>query len=110
MSKTVNRIGLPIKTCTPKVFNFWGAYQLSEFYVLLFDFWLITNLIDGINGNEGFGVHFADIIHKLLILLLIDNGNDLFVHHILVGTNGLIQRGTAVNLVKNIMNDIIDFG
>ena len=92
------------------MFNFWGAYQLSEFYVLLFDFWLITDLIDRIHGNKRFGVHFADIVHQLLILLLIDNGNDLFAHHILVGTNGLIQRGTAVNLVKDIVHDIIDFG
>lgn len=54
-----------------------------------------------IYGNKRLGVQFIDEFHQLLVLTFVHNGDDLVVFFKMIGTDGFIDRGTAVQISCN---------
>ena len=73
----------------------------------LFGLRLIPHIADGVDGDKGFGIHLTDVVHQLLVLVFVNDGDHLHFRRLVVSTDDLIQRCTAVQRVQNIINDII---
>ena len=69
---------------------------------------LIAHIADGVNGHTGLGIDLSDVIHQSSILLLVDNRDDFLMNHVVVCADRVIQAGTAVQFIKNILDDVID--
>ena len=67
----------------------------------------IVDLVDGDDSNKCCRIRFADIVHQLAVLLLVHNGNDFLPFRVVECANAVIDRGTAVQIVQNKMQDFI---
>ena len=56
----------------------------------------VVDLVDGINGHKGIGIGLAHVVHQPAVLLVVHDGDDLFLDGAIVGTDAFINRGAAV--------------
>ena len=59
----------------------------------------VDDLVDGINCDKCIFVRFHDIGHQQGILIFVNDGDDLFFRLVIVGADGFIDGGSAVELV-----------
>ena len=64
-------------------------------------FGLIAHVRYIVDGDEGQRVFPADVVHQLLVFIFVDNGDDLVVSFHIISTDGLVDRGTAVQILNN---------
>ena len=70
--------------------------------MILFYFGLVTHVADGIDRYKGLGIYLADVVHQLLVLVLVNDGDHLHLGRLIISTDDLIQRSTGVQGVQNI--------
>ena len=74
---------------------------------LVFPFWLITNLIYGVDRNECLWINFLDIVHQAAIFIFIHNGNDLAASGIVISADNLADRSTTMKIIKNEVDNFV---
>ena len=62
---------------------------------------MIAHIRDIVDGDEGQRVFPGDVVHQLLVFAFVDNGDDLIVLFHIIRADGLIDRGTAVQILYN---------
>lgn len=68
---------------------------------------MIAHLVDRINCYECFRIGLTDKIHQLSVLVLIYNGDYLFAGRIIVCTDNFIKGCSAVEVMKDKINDLV---
>ena len=79
-----------------------------SFLFLLFR--LIANLIDRIHSDKRLGIGLLHVVHQLLVLGVIHDGDDLPANGVIVGTDGIIEGRAAVQVMENIVGDLLHLG
>lgn len=80
--------------------RFWG-FPLSFLGFLLPNFRLIAHIRHVVNGDECLRVFPIDEVHQLLILALVDDGDDLVVLFKVIRADGLVDRRAAVQILND---------
>ena len=75
---------------------------------LLFNFRLITDLVDRVHGNEGLGIGLTEKCHQLAVFALIHDGDDLSSLHLVISACELVQGCTAMKIVEYKVHDLIE--
>ena len=75
--------------------------------MILFFFGLVTHVADGIDRYKGLGIYLADVVHQLLVLVFVYDGDHFHFRLLVVSTDDLVQRSTGVQGVQNIINDVV---
>ena len=52
--------------------------------MILFYFGLVTHVADGIDRYKGLGIYLADVVHQLLVLVLVNDGDHLHLGRLVV--------------------------
>ena len=75
---------------------------------LLFNFGLITDLVDRVDGYESLRIGLLDKFHQLSVFVLVDDRDDLSAGGVVVGSRVFVESCAAVKVVKNVINDNIE--
>ena len=72
----------------------------------LFHFRLVPHITDRVDSHKGLGVHLADVVHQLSVLIFVHDGDHFHFGGLVIRADALIEGGAAVERMQNKIHDL----